>query len=76
MGDEEGGQVSHGRMADALACVSPPSVLPDRGGVHSAGSARATSQPDAFPYYTRFIRSTAISTRSGVAGASSLGQTL
>lgn len=25
--------------------------------------------------YTRFIRSTAISTRSGVAGASSLGQT-
>lgn len=55
----------------------PLSGRTEGGAAHSnlsAGAAQATNQPDAS--YTRFIRSTAISTRSGVAGASSLGQTL
>ncbi|SCB57088.1 hypothetical protein GA0061105_10275 [Rhizobium aethiopicum] len=52
----------------------PLSGRTEGGATRSAHPAQTTNQPDAF--YTRFIRSTAISTRSGVAGASSLGQTL
>ncbi|WP_204340527.1 hypothetical protein, partial [Rhizobium leguminosarum] len=65
VGGEEGVDVGHGWMADGFGGVSPPSVLLNQ------QTSRTRSH-----LYTRFIRSTAISTRSGVAGASSLGQTL